>query len=239
MAEISLQNVAMFALLSDDDLAEVTAALQPRSLSAGEVLFNQGDPGTELIIVKEGKIAIYAPDPGLPASGQPIRVFTSGGLLGEMALLDQKPRSLSARAEEPSTILALSREAFNQALARSPQISLPLMSGLSDRIRYTTDFLGEVRQWVQRITDGNYQQGSTLESNSSYQDPTLATLAAEFAQMAARVKEREDTLRQEVAMLRIEIDEVKRKEEASQIMDSEYYRSLKDKVKNMRRQKDE
>jgi CRP-like cAMP-binding protein len=238
MAEIALNQIALFAQLPAEALAELERLLQPRTLAAGEVLFNQGDPGSELIIVQEGQLAIYAPEPGEPAKGQPIRVFTSGGMLGEMALVDQQPRSLSARAETAATILALRREDFQRLVAENPKMSAALMGGLSERIRYTTDFLGEVRQWVQRITEGNYQAGMPIEDSGKYKDPTLATLAAEFSAMAAQVKQREDTLKQEVAMLRIEIDEKRRKEEASQIMDSEYYRSLKEKVRSMRQKKE-
>jgi CRP/FNR family transcriptional regulator len=238
MTNIPLRSIPLFAPLTDEALAEVEAALQTRHLAAEQVLFNLGDRGDELIIVQSGKLAIYKPDPGAPAKGQPIRTFTAGSMLGEMALIDQKPRSLSARAEEPTTILALSSADFRSLLSQDVQISLTLLSGLSDRIRYTTDFLNEVQDWVGRITDGNYTAGSAMESKTQYPDPTLATLAANFAQMAARVKEREDNLRQEVAMLRIEIDEAKRKEDSSQIMDSDYYRSLKDKVRNMRQKKE-
>jgi CRP/FNR family transcriptional regulator len=238
MTELPLRTVPLFAPLSEEGLAEVAAALQTRSLAANEVLFNQGDPGKELIIVQSGKLAIYKPEPGAPARGQPIRTFTTGSMLGEMALIDQKPRSLSARAEEATTILALSSDAFRDLLGSNVEISMTLLAGLSDRIRYTTDFLNEVQDWVGRITDGNYTSGMAVESQSQYPDPTLATLAANFAKMAARVKEREDQLKQEVAQLRIEIDEARRKEEASQIMDSDYYRSLKDKVRNMRQKKE-
>lgn len=202
------------------------------------MLFNQGDPGDELILVTAGKLAIYSPEGGSPAKGQPIRLFTAGSMLGEMALIDHQPRSLSARAEESSTILALSRPDFERLLAENPQMSTAIMSGLSERIRYTTDFLGEVRQWVQRITEGNYQAGIEVAAAKKYSDPSLATLAAEFSKMAAQVKEREDSLKQEVAMLRIEIDETKRKEDASQIMNSDYYRDLKARVKEMRQKKE-
>lgn len=238
MSELPLRTVPLFATLNDEDLAEVEAALQSRSLAAGDVLFNQGDPGKELVIVQSGKLAIYKPEPGAPAKGQPIRTFTAGSMLGEMALIDQKPRSLSARAEETATILTLSSDAFRELLSSNVQISLTLLAGLNDRIRYTTDFLNEVQDWVGRITDGNYSAGTQAEANTTYADPNLAALAANFTKMAARVKEREDQLKQEVAQLRIEIDEARRKEESSQIMDSDYYRSLKDKVRSMRQKKE-
>lgn len=239
MVEITLKQIPMFAQFSEDALAEIADLFKPRTLAAGEVLFNQGDPGDELILITSGKLAIYAPEPGAPAKGQPIRLFTNSGMLGEMALIDQQPRSLSARAEEHSTVLALSRADFERLMEENPKMSAAIMSGLSERIRYTTDFLGEVRQWVQRITEGNYQAGMEVEAGGKYQDPTLATLAAEFSKMAAQVKQREDILKQEVALLRIEIDEAKRKEEASQIMDSDFYRNLKAKAREMRQKKDE
>ncbi len=233
-----LKNNPMFAQFTDQALQEIEVLFKPRALAAGEVLFNQGDPGSELILVTAGKLAIYAPDAGAPARGQPIRLFTSGSMLGEMALIDQQPRSLSARAEEDSTLLTLSRADFERLMLENPKLSNAMMAGLSERIRYTTDFLGEVRQWVHRITEGNYQANIEMDASRKYQDPTLATLAAEFSKMAAQVKEREENLKQEVAMLRIEIDQTKRKEEASQIMDSDYYRNLKAKVKEIRQKKE-
>lgn len=229
----SLRNIVMFSQLSEKDLDSVSAALKKRVLAAGEVIFNQGDPGDELIIVVEGRVAIYAPSAGANAGGQTIRIFQPGEMLGEMALIDQKPRSLSARAATETTILALSKDDFRKLLLQNPETALSVMAGLSDRIRYTTEFLSEVREWVQRIAAGSYQTGGYLES-SKYQDQTLASLAAEFAQMAARVQEREDTLRKEVAQLRIEIDQTKRQQEASRIMESDYYQKLKEKVKDLR-----
>ncbi len=239
MTDISFKSITLFSQLSDEALASVTAALTQRRLAAGEILFNQGDPGDELIVVRQGKIAIFVPTAGAPAGGQAIRHFQPGEMLGEMALIDRKPRSVSARAEEPSEILALSGEAFRRMLTENPETALSVMAGLSERIRYTTDFLGEVRTWVRRMAEGNYQSGAAPAEAQPFRDPTLSALAAEFAQMAARVQEREDTLRQEVARLRIEIDESKRKQDAEQIMGTEYYQSLKEKVKSLRRQRDE
>jgi len=229
----SLKQVPIFSQLSDAALAGVISVLQPRDLAVGEVLFNQGDPGDELILVESGKIAIYVPVPGTPGGGQSIRIFQPGEMLGEMALIDRKPRSASARAEQASRIFTLSGVEFHKLLANNPDMVLTVMGGLSERIRYTTDFLAEVRQWVRKIAEGNYQ-ASGFEPGSQLQDNTLVTLAAEFAQMAARVQQREEVLRQQVIQLRIEIDEVKRKQEAEQIMSTDYFQTLREKIKRLR-----
>jgi CRP-like cAMP-binding protein len=236
--EKTLTTIPLFSQLADRELEQLSLALHPRQLAAGEVLFNLGDPGKELFIVKEGKLALYSPQPGAPATGQTIRIFTPGGLLGEMALIDQKPRSLSARAEEPTTVLALHEQDFKRLIAESPAMSLAVMAGLNDRIRYTTEFLTEVRMWVRRISDGNYQN-TGINTAQKFKDESLAALAAEFAQMATQVKEREDQLRREVAQLRIEIDESKRKKDVAEIVGSDYYKQLKEKARLMRAEQDD
>ena len=215
-------------------LTEIETLLKAHQLSAGEVIFNQGDPGDELIIVEEGVISIFMPVEGKSEDVQPIRLFQPGQMLGEMALIDQKPRSASARAEQDSKILTLNEKDFRSLLARSPELATSVMSGLNDRIRYTTDFLGEVRGWIKRIAEGDYQPSQAI-SSEQYSDQNLAALAAEFAQMAARVQEREETLRKEVRKLRIEIDEAKRKEEVARVMSSDYYKELKAKARQLRK----
>lgn len=234
-----LRNTDLFRPLDDDILVKVAGALNARSLAANEVLFQLGQPGDELIIVHTGSIAIYAPQGDDPAAGQPIRIFQPGQVLGEMALIDQKPRSLSARAEEPSAILALSGKMFRSLIQDNPEMAIAVMSGLNERIRYTTDFLSEVRIWVQRVAGGSYQADEIMDKSSGYQDDTLANLAAEFAQMASRVQKREEELKQQVAMLRIEVDQARRDQEVKQITTSDSFQSIREKARLLRQQKED
>jgi CRP-like cAMP-binding protein len=234
---IDLKTIALFSQLDDELMDSLQAALKPRSLAAGEVLFNQGDPGDALFVVDEGQVAIFMPETPGKAEGQAIRIFQAGQVLGEMALIDQKPRSASARAETDSKVLLLDKDSFHRLVAGSPALSLSVMAGLSDRIRYTTDFLGEVTQWVRKMADGNYLPEG-VEQGTQARDATLSVLAAEFARMAGQVKVREESLRMEVAMLRVEIDEKRRKEEVQEIMKTDYYQDLKAKIKAMRAEKE-
>jgi CRP-like cAMP-binding protein len=230
-----LKKSSIFKTLSDDAIEKLAVGLKTRSLSAGEILFNLGDPGNEMIIVREGKIAIYMPESGQPQAGQTLRIFQSGETLGEMSLIDCLQRSASARAETRAVIATLDRDTFKHLLGDHPDLAMDVMSGLSNRIRYTTDFIGEIRQWMQRLADGNYQ---SIQSPSPLQDSSLSALAADFVRMAAQVREREEKLQQEVVQLRIQIDENKRRQEVSQITESDYYLSLKEKLKALREQAD-
>jgi CRP-like cAMP-binding protein len=252
-----LRNSYLFSRLTEERLAEIHAGLETRHLAAGEVLFNMGDTGSELFIVEEGRVAIFAPNTDNPGQEKPIRIFRPGGILGEMALIDGQPRSLSARALEPSKVLLLGGEKFRFYVKEDSDLAFAVMYGLSDRIRYTTEFLNEVRSWVGRVTQGDYasdnfldevrgwvQQVTEGEYEESFQpvkykDQTLATLAAEFAKMAAKVQEREKELQREIAQLKIEVNEAKRSEEVAEIKESEYFRSLQAQVKAMREQQDQ
>lgn len=231
-----LQKTAIFKTLSASEAETLAGRFKARSLKAGEVLFNLGDPGEEMILVRDGQLAIYMPDPNRPESGQALRIFKAGDILGEMALIDNLPRSASARAESDCTIATLGLNDFRDLLASQPEVATSVMSGLSGRIRYTTDFIGEIRQWVQRLGEGNYE---AIKAPDDVTDTSLSALAAEFVRMAGQVREREEKLKQEVAELRIQIDEKQRREKASEITQSEYFRDLKAKLSAMREEDDD
>jgi CRP-like cAMP-binding protein len=228
-----LRSIRLFQRLSDDALSEVKAALTSRHLDAGEILFHMGDPGDELFIVGSARVAIYAPNPEHPEEERPIRIMQPLDILGEMALIDQQPRSLSAKALEPGEIWALKADDFLALIRNDPQVALSVMSGLNDRIRYTTQFLGEVRDWVKRVAEGQYERD--LKPGAAYEDPSISSLAAEFAQMAAQVQKRETELRQQVFQLQIEIDTVKKERQVSEIVESDYFQSLAAQARRLRK----
>ena len=157
MADVAtLRKVYLFNHLSDERIVEISQALKPRDMAAGEVLFNMGDAGNEMYIVESGKVAIFAPDPSRPGEEKSLRIFQPEDVLGEMAIIDHSPRSASARALEPARVLALNEVDFRRLVAGDAEFALSVMEGLNDRIRYTTNFLNEVGHWVGRITRGEY-----------------------------------------------------------------------------------
>jgi CRP-like cAMP-binding protein len=226
-----LKNNQYFMSLPDDLLGTVANVFQVRSLKAGEVIFKLGDPGDAMLLVMEGKIAIYLPEKDNPEAGQPFRIFQEGEILGEMALLDRGLRSTSARAETDSVVAALAADTFKELLTSRSDVMMSVIKGLNERLRYTTSFIDEVKNWVNHVASGNYE---SVKASTDFKDNSLSALAAEFARMASQVRKREEKLKREIAQLRIEIDEQKRKEDFSQITQSEYYVSLKEKLKLMR-----
>jgi CRP-like cAMP-binding protein len=230
-----LKNVPIFSRLSDEALAEVAGALDTRQLKAGEVMFNLGDPGDELFVVQEGRVAIYVPSEDKPGQELPIRIFEAQEALGEMALIDNRPRSLSARALDPTQVLVLTGDDFRRLLREQPDMAFAVMGGLNDRIRYTTEFLSEVQEWVRRVAEGKYDR--KFEPSTDYQDRSITALAADFAQMAAQVQKREEELRKEVMRLRIEIDQAKKERHVGEIVESEYFQKLKSQAQDLRKKR--
>lgn len=233
----TLKKIHLFRNLPDAALEQIHQKLNSRELKKDAILFKMGETGDELILVKSGQIAIFTPD--IKGAQHIIRIFHPGESLGEMALIDEKPRSLSAKAVVDSEILTLSKSAFMELLqGKNVEIGLEIMRELSARVRYTTDFLNEVKDWVQIIAEGQYESAlQKAQEKSEDSDQMMATLAAEFTQMASQVQRREEALKQQVARLKIEVDEKKRKEDFEEIVQSEYYQELKAKMDEIRGRK--
>jgi len=232
MVELDLRSIVLFEQLGEDALSEVSAHLQPRTLTPGTVLFNKGEPGDEMFVVRQGSLALYIPIPDKPGEERPIRIIAPGEVVGEMALIDRQPRSVSARALDEVQVLALKGDDLRRMLRQYPSMALAVMSGLNNRIRYTTDFLGEVRDWVRRVAGGEYDRAFTPQT--TYADRSIASLAAEFAQMAAQVQKREQALQAKIEELRIEIDESKKARQVGEIVESEYFQNLRSQAQRLR-----
>ncbi len=91
---------------------------------------------------------------------------------------------------------------------------------------------------AERIGEGDYDQDLAPLSNKRFPDE-ISTLAEVFAIMIGKVSQRETKLKQEVAQLKIEVDEVDRKKQVEKITESEYFQELQEKAREMRAGKKE
>jgi len=119
-------------------------------------------------------------------------------------------------------------------LAGNPHLADAMLSSLSERVRYTTDFLLQVGQWAQLVMQGQYRPEDFANLAAQYPNPSMANLAAQFAQMAVEVKRREEDLQRQIVQLRVEIDEVRRQQEVQKITDSEEFRDLRALARELR-----
>jgi CRP-like cAMP-binding protein len=134
-----LAQVGLFADLSSEDLTGLAALMRPRPYSKDEVVYLKGDPGTAFYVVVSGrvKIALTSPD----GKELILRRFGPGGFHGELALLDDEPRSADAIVTEAGVQLVLQRDAFRQFLHEHPVVATTLLSTVSRYLRSNADLI--------------------------------------------------------------------------------------------------
>lgn len=100
----------------------------------GETIFSEGDPGDLAYIIESGKVEVAITINGQP---HPIRILTSGDVLGEMAVMDTAPRSASARALEETVCVAISSRQISERVQDADPVVKLLVNTLLHRIRST------------------------------------------------------------------------------------------------------
>jgi CRP-like cAMP-binding protein len=127
-----LKQVDLFEGLPDDDLAGIAGIVEGLAIDREELVFEEGEPGDAFYIVFQGAVEIVKTRPD--ASEEKLAVRRSGEGFGEMALLNDAPRSATARASEPSQLISIPREAF-QGLLGGDSLALRMMQVLSKALR--------------------------------------------------------------------------------------------------------
>ncbi|KPL15926.1 hypothetical protein AMJ74_00270 [candidate division WOR_3 bacterium SM1_77] len=105
-----------------------------KKLNPGEVLFNEGEQGDVMYLIREGKIKITK---GKGEDEKVLAVLKEGDFFGEMAIIDGSPRSAGAIAATPVSLLVIDKETFQSKIRENPLIHYVLET-LSRRLR-TTD----------------------------------------------------------------------------------------------------
>ncbi len=135
-----LRTVDLFAELSDSDLRSLSQDISEVRLATGEDLFVEGDPGDKAYIIREGKLEILTASGGREVL---IAVRHVGELIGEVALLQEAPRSATVRAHVDSMLLAIEKEHFDALVDRSPSALKGMLRTILARLRETQDALYE------------------------------------------------------------------------------------------------
>jgi CRP/FNR family transcriptional regulator, cyclic AMP receptor protein len=127
-----LRRVRLFQELDDHILNEVGNAAVEQRWEPGQEIVRQGDTGVGMFIIRSGKVEICQEHGG---QDEKVRDLGPGEVFGEMALLDEFPRSATVRAIEPTTCLGITRWHFRGILESHPQIALKLLPVLTKRLR--------------------------------------------------------------------------------------------------------
>ena len=134
-----LADVELFEHLSTDDRLRLAEVVDCQELSAGTNLFQSGEPGESLFVVRTGEIELYIKD----TAGQKIvlTVAGPGEIFGELALLDRGARTATAVALVDSQLLELDREDLLLLFQRTPVAALRLLAAMGHMTRKADDLL--------------------------------------------------------------------------------------------------
>jgi CRP-like cAMP-binding protein len=125
-----LEGVPLFRSLSRRHLKRVASLANKRRYGPGTSIVRAGDSGSAFYVVLDGAVRV------VPPTGRP-RKLGVGDFFGEMALLDDSPRSASVVAEGEVLTMTISRTAFVKLLKREPALAHELLRTLAARLRAT------------------------------------------------------------------------------------------------------
>jgi CRP/FNR family transcriptional regulator, cyclic AMP receptor protein len=141
-AEQALQTVPFFTNLKRDETGELAGHLVMRHFNRGQIIFHHGDPGGLLYIISKGKVKITHSTP----EGQEalLAILKAGDFFGELALLDDSPRSATAEALEPTDTLTLHRDDFRRFIHSNPDFAMQVLQTMARHIRRLNSQLSDI-----------------------------------------------------------------------------------------------
>ncbi len=97
-------------------------------LAAGKVLFREGDPAEVMYVLLDGTVEVEV-------GGTVVEAAVAGTVLGEMAVIDQSPRSATAIAKTPCLLVSVTANQFDVLVHETPEFARLVMQVLSGRLR--------------------------------------------------------------------------------------------------------
>ena len=128
-----LAQVELFKLLDEVELAELASVIDSKTIEAGEIIFNAGEFGDALYIVRSGEVELFVKD----TAGQKIVLTTveENEIFGELSMLDERPRSATALALTDSELLLLDRDDLLLLFRKQPDAALNMLAAISTMLR--------------------------------------------------------------------------------------------------------
>ncbi|HEY9100829.1 Crp/Fnr family transcriptional regulator [Chitinimonas sp.] len=133
----TLKQIPLFHGLSDEELSHIEASATAKTYPKGTIIINEGDPGSSMFLLMQGRLKVFVSD----SNGKEyvLAVLGPGEYVGELALLDDEPRTASVETEEQSAFLVIQKEDFLSLLHNHPNIQFKVLVSLVRRTRQLTE----------------------------------------------------------------------------------------------------
>jgi len=134
-----LAEIPVFSLLDDSERATLAGLLEQESFAAGTAIYQPGDAGDCLYVVRSGRVTVTVED----NMGEEITLADNeaGDVFGEISLLDGGPRTARAEASEPTEALRLDRDSLLELVNSHPHAAIDLLTVVGRRLRATDELL--------------------------------------------------------------------------------------------------
>lgn len=138
-----LKKISFFENLNKSQLQQVAALIYERDYLTDEYIFETGQPGAALFIIQNGEVSIETETPHGEITQ--ITTLSKTSFFGELALLNDDPRSASAKALTPTKVYALFQKDLNNLSTKSPDITFQIYKALATvvakRLKATNEFV--------------------------------------------------------------------------------------------------
>ena len=229
----SLKRCEVFYNLPDLVIDSLAAEVETITLDKEQILFHKGDIGDALYVLEEGWVKMVGTD----KDGQEV-VFNQegpGAVIGEMALIDNEPRSAGVIALTDAKLLKLSRDSFLDVMAAQPILGREISRNIISRLRLATTYIELAIEWSKEIAAGNYDyveqqtqsEGATVVAANSSDRERATRFLSTFFQMVKDVRAREEQLKKELTELKVVIDQQRRKKEVAELTENEFFKNLR------------
>jgi signal transduction histidine kinase len=149
-----LRDIYFFRGLTEADLAKVAAVCREEHFAAGDMICREGSPADRFFIILEGSVEVWKdwgdPEADLLAAHGP------GHLFGELALIDELPRSATVVARDPVRLLSIVRQDFHNIITENASVALSVMRSVSSMVRVSNEtFVDSLRARNRALVKAN------------------------------------------------------------------------------------
>ena len=128
----ALARCPFFKGLSRGALLELAKITEDLEVDEGRALTREGKSGSEFFVIIDGQV-------GVSKDGKEIRTLGPGDFFGEIALLEDTPRTATVTAKTPLRFFVLTRQAFRSLLAHQPELEQKVLAALKERVQATSE----------------------------------------------------------------------------------------------------
>ncbi|MDH5445637.1 MAG: Crp/Fnr family transcriptional regulator [Gammaproteobacteria bacterium] len=132
-----LNRMHLFSELNPSDSDILTQHSTTRTYPANSILINEGDDTDSLYVVLQGEVKVYASD----ENGKEVilNILGPGEYFGELALVDNEPRSASVKTIQPTKVMIIAKAEFKKVLADNPDMAFNMIQSLAKQVRDLTN----------------------------------------------------------------------------------------------------